>query len=237
MPNLVVLGARNLGGAILDRFLADGWEATAVVRSADTCAAVEARGARAIRADVRDPAALAGALEAVDRIDCLVNAVSVASFDPTVPWGGGPLAEATLARYRAWSTAVTEQAFVFFSEAARRLLAQGGPATVLQVGNRASREAAGGMGLWAAGWHGVRALARAATQELAPHGVHVALLVVNGPIASPKTRELIAGMAPDEVNDQAEVAAAVAYLASQEARGRSTELTLTPAAAAPAPWS
>ena len=82
MPALVVLGARNLGGAILDRFLADGWKATAIVRSAETAEAVEARGARAIRADVTDPSQLRDALAAAGPVDCLVNAVSVARLDP-----------------------------------------------------------------------------------------------------------------------------------------------------------
>jgi len=106
VPALVVLGARNLGGAILDRFLADGWEATAIVRSAETAEAVEARGARAIRADVTDPAQLRDALDAAGPVDCLVNAVSVARFDPQVPWGGGPLVDATIERYRAWGADV-----------------------------------------------------------------------------------------------------------------------------------
>ena len=70
MPALVVLGARNLGGAILDRFLADGWEATAIVRSAETAEAVEARGAHAIRADVTDPSQLHDALAAAGPVDC-----------------------------------------------------------------------------------------------------------------------------------------------------------------------
>ena len=236
MPHLVVLGARNLGGAILDRFLADGWQATAITRSADTLAAVEARGALGIEADVTEPEQLRAALESAGQIDCLVNAVSVARFDPEVPWGGGPLADATLERYRAWGAAVAEQAFVFLREAAHSLIAQGRRATVVQVANSSSREAVGGMALWSAGWHAVRALTSAAAQELAPHGVHVALLVVNGPIDSPKTRQMVAGMAPEAVNDQAEVAAAVSYLARQGTRGRSNELTLTPAGRAPAAW-
>jgi hypothetical protein len=128
MPRLVVLGARNLGGAIVDRFLADGWEAIAIVRSADTAAAVEERGAQAV------------------------------------------------------------------------------------------------------------ALTAAAADELRAHNIHVALLIVNGPIESPKTRRMIAGMPPEAVNDQSDVAAALAGLAAQGARGRTNELTLSPAGRAPAAW-
>ena len=62
MPTAVVLGARNLGGALLDQLLGSGWSAAAVARSEDTLAAVRERGALAIEADAADPASLAAAL-------------------------------------------------------------------------------------------------------------------------------------------------------------------------------
>ena len=237
MPSLVILGARNLGGAIVDRFLADGWDATAVVRSPETAEAVAARGARALQANVTDPAQLREALAAAGPVDCLVNAVSVARFDPAVPWGGGDTADADVERWRARGSDVAEQAFVFLSEGARHLVAQGRPATLVQIVNSAARQAAPGMGLWAAGWHGVRALTLAAAEELRTHGIHVALVVVNGPIESPKTRRALADVPPEAVNDQADVAAAVAFLAGQRVRGRSNELTVTPAGRPPAVWA
>ena len=76
---------------------------------------------------------------------------------------------------------------MFFSEGARLLVAQDRPATLVQIANRSSRAAAPGMGAWAAGWHGVRALTLAAADELREHGIHVALVIVDGPIESPKT--------------------------------------------------
>ena len=47
MPGLVVLGGRNLGGAILDRFLADGWAAAGVSITEATAQETRARGALA----------------------------------------------------------------------------------------------------------------------------------------------------------------------------------------------
>src|SRR4051794_38593472 len=109
MPNVVVLGARNLGGAILERLTGDGWQGCAIARSEDTLEAVRARGAVALQADASDPDSLSEALTRataeLGRIDLLVNAVSVARFDPDTPWGGGPLAEATLERFEAWGAA------------------------------------------------------------------------------------------------------------------------------------
>ena len=59
---VVVLGARNLGGAIIAHFLERGWSAAGVARSEDTLAQVTERGALAVAADAADPASLRGAL-------------------------------------------------------------------------------------------------------------------------------------------------------------------------------
>ncbi len=44
MPQLLVLGARNLGRVIAEHFIALGWEATGVARSDETAAAFPGRG-------------------------------------------------------------------------------------------------------------------------------------------------------------------------------------------------
>src|SRR4051812_49465324 len=62
MPTILVLGARNLGGAILDHFLAQGWSGAAVARSEDTLARVRHRRAPAIQADASDPSELQRAM-------------------------------------------------------------------------------------------------------------------------------------------------------------------------------
>src|SRR5256885_9907769 len=61
MSAAVVLGARNLGGAIVDHLLAEGWRAGAVARSDDTLERVRSAGALALSADAAGPGELAGA--------------------------------------------------------------------------------------------------------------------------------------------------------------------------------
>jgi len=235
MPNtILVLGARNLGAAILDHFLALGWRGAAVVRSADTRDAVRGRGALALDADASDPQQLA---EAVHRarselggLDVLVNAVSAAR--PPAgggTWGGGPIADADLDAYRGWGGAVSEQAFVFLSTGARALRAAGAGGTLVQVTGGSARRAMAGRGIWAAGTAALRALTHAAAQELRGEGIHVALLIVDGTIESPKTAGLTRDTAREALVDQAEIARAVEYLAGQGERGLTHELTLTPA--------
>jgi NAD(P)-dependent dehydrogenase (short-subunit alcohol dehydrogenase family) len=232
MPSMLVLGARNLGGAILDHFLAAGWSGGAVARSADTLDAVRARGALALEADAADPEALRAALrrarDELGDLRLLVNAVSASRPPGGGPFGGGPLAEATVAGFRGWSAAVSEQAFVFLSESARLLREQGGGGTLVQVTGGSARRAMPGRGLWASGAHAVRALVHAGAQELREEGIHVALLIVDATIESPKTAGYTRDTPREALADQAELAQAVAYLERQSPRGYTHELTITP---------
>ena len=172
MPRtMLTLGARNLGGAILDHFLAQGWNGAAVARSDDTLAAVRDRGALAIAADASDPGELERAMAQTraehGSLDLIVNAVT-ASRPPASggPWGGGPIADATMDGARGWTVAVAEQAFAFLSTGARALLENGG-GTLVQVTGGSSRRAMPGRGLWAAGAFATRALTQAAAPSCA----------------------------------------------------------------------
>ena len=228
MPSIVVLGARNLGGAILGHHLNNGWRGAAVARSPETLETVRAAGGLPLSADASDPDSLRDALEQArtefGRIDVIVNAVSAARPTRSGPFGGGALGEATVEDFRGWTGAVAEQAFVFLSEGVRA-----GAGTLIQVTGGSARRAMPGRGLWAAGAAATRALVHAAAQELRADGVHVALLIVDATIDSPKTAEFIAGKADNETADQAEIARAVEYLAGQGERALTHELVVTPA--------
>jgi NAD(P)-dependent dehydrogenase (short-subunit alcohol dehydrogenase family) len=230
---ILTLGARNLGGAILDHFLALGWNAAAVARSADTLASVRDRGALAIEADAADPGGLERAMTAArDRLgslDVIVNAVTASPRVAGQPWGGGPIAEGTLEGFRGWGVAVAEQSFAFLSTGARALLADGG-GTLVQVTGGSSRRAMPGRGPWAAGAFSARALTQAAAQELRTSRVHVALLIVDATIESPKTADRTRGTPREALADMAQIARAVQFLAEQDPRSYTHELTVTPAA-------
>jgi NAD(P)-dependent dehydrogenase (short-subunit alcohol dehydrogenase family) len=230
MPAIVVLGARNLGRAILHHFRADGWEGAAIARST---ASLEGIDGVAIQSDASDPDALRGALaqarEQLGGLDLLVNAVSASRpRRPGGAFGGGPLADATLDDFRGWGGAVAEQAFVFLSEGGRALRDAGG-GTLVQVTGGSARRAMPGRGAWAAGAAATRALTHAAAQEWREEGIHVALLIVDATIDSPKTEAMTRGRPPEATAGQADVARAVAALAAQGPRGMTHELVITPA--------
>ena len=229
---VLILGARNLGGAILDHLLAQGWKGAAVARSDDTLEAVRARGALAIAADASNPADLEQAIAQTraehGSIDLIVNAVTASRAPQGGPWGGGPIAEGTMDAVRGWTVAVAEQAFAFLSTGARALL-DGGGGTLVQITGGSSRRAMPGRGPWAAGAFAARALTQAAAQELRGQGVHVALLIVDATIESPKTADRTASAPPDSLGDMALIAQAVQFLAEQQPRAYTHELMVTPA--------
>jgi len=234
MPALVVLGARNLGGAILEHFLGRGWQGAAVARSDDTLERVRAAGGLALRADASSAGELEGTLAQaraqLGGLDLMVNAVS-ASRPPEGggPFGGGPIAEATVEGFRGWTAAVAEQAFVFLSTGARALRGAGGGGTLVQVTGGSARRAMPSRGLWSAGAQATRAMVHAAAQELREEGIHVALLVVDATIESPKTEAYTRDTPREALADMAEIARAVEFLAGQSARGLTHELVVTPA--------
>ncbi len=229
---IVVLGARNLGGAIVEHFAGRGWNTAAVARSAETLDAVRGRGALALEADAADREQLAGALararDEFGSLDAVVNAVSAARPPGGGPFGGGDLAAADEAAFQGWTVAVAQQAFTFLSVGARTLRQSGG-GTLVQITGGSSRRAMPGKGLWAAGAFATRALVQAAAQELRDEGVHVALLAVDATIESPKTAAFTGDQPANALADQGQVAEAVAFLVGQRERAWTHELVVTPA--------
>ena len=85
-----------------------------------------------------------------------------------------------------------------------------------------------GRGLWAAGSFAVRAITNAAALELREEGIQVTLLIVDAGIEPPSGP--YPGTQRETLADPRQIAAAVAFLASQGARAASHELTVTPLA-------
>jgi NAD(P)-dependent dehydrogenase (short-subunit alcohol dehydrogenase family) len=231
----VVFGARNLGRAVIELLVHDGWAVTGAARSQSTLDGVTEAGALAIEADVTDPESVADVLErsaaAHTGIDLVVNAAAAYGGDRSGPFGGGPIAEADPGGFDSWAAAPARAAFTFLSASARFALAQGRPATLVQVTGGSARRAMPGRGLWAAGSFGVRAITNAAALELRPRGIQVTLLIVDAGI-QPLDGSTRPGVSPDALADPRRIADAVLFLANQDARSATHELQLTPLAEA-----
>jgi NAD(P)-dependent dehydrogenase (short-subunit alcohol dehydrogenase family) len=229
----LVFGARNLGRAVVDGLLASRWSVAAAARSDATLDAVRELGALAIRADVTDPASVEAALDETARaygsVGLVVNAAAAYGGDRTGPFAGGPLAEASEEAFESWAVAPARSAFAFLRGSAHFLVAQGRPATVIQVTGGSSRRAMPGRGLWAAGSFGVRALTNAAALELREQGIHVALLIVDAGI-QPMSGPPRPGVPLEALADPRRLAEAVLFLAGQGERAATHELQITPLA-------
>lgn len=229
---VVVLGARNLGGAIIDHFLELGWNAAGIARNDETLEGVRRRGALPIGADAANMDGLREALGTaraeLGSLDAVVNAVSAARPTTSGPFGGGALAEADLDAFRGWTVAVAEQAFVFLSVGAGALRESGGGALV-QITGGSSRRAMPGRGLWAAGAFAARALVQAAAQEFRQEGIHAALLAVDATIESSKTAGFTRDVPREALGEMGQIADAVSFLVQQEFRALTHELVVTPA--------
>jgi len=229
----VVFGARNIGRAVIELLLSDGWAVTGVARSQSTLDGISAAGALALQADVTDPASVYDVLEpaaaAQGGVDLVVNAAAAYGGDRSGPFGGGPIAEADLDGFDSWTAAPARAAFSFLSASGRFALTQGRGATLVQVTGGSARRALPGRGLWAAGSFGVRAITNAAALELRSHGIQVTLLIVDAGI-QPLDGSTRAGVSPEALADPRRIADAVLFLAKQDARSATHELQLTPLA-------
>ena len=123
---------------------------------------------------------------------------------------------------------MAEQCFVFLSTGLRVLRESGDGGTLIQVTGGSARRAMPGRGLWSAGAQASRAMTHAAAQEVREEGIHVALLIVDATIESPKTEAFTRDTPREALADMRLIAEAVDYLAGQEQRAYTHELMLTP---------
>src|SRR3954452_22182278 len=91
----LVFGARNLGRAVIEALVADGWQVAGAARSQETLDGVTAAGALALQADVTDQAnvraTVQAAADAHGGIDLVVNAASAYGGTRRGPFGGRPV--------------------------------------------------------------------------------------------------------------------------------------------------
>ena len=228
-----MFGARNLGKAIIEVLVADGWAVAGAARTDATLAGVTALGALALRADVTEPAsverALAQAVEAHGDVDLVVNAAAAYGGERRGPFGGGPVVEAELDAFDSWAAWPAGRRSRSSPPAAAFCAREKRPATV------ARSRAAPPDGPWPAaavgcGSFGVRAITNAAALELREDGIQVTLLIVRTRRHRAALRTLPRHRPREALADPREIATAVAFLAGQGARAASHELVVTPLA-------
>jgi NAD(P)-dependent dehydrogenase (short-subunit alcohol dehydrogenase family) len=113
-------------------------------------------------------------------------------------------------------------------QAAARLMVPRGSGTIIFTGATASLRGSAGFANLAVPKFGLRALAQSMARELAPHGIHVAHVIIDGQIASERYEHLAAERGPDSLLIPDEIARAYWHLYCQHPSTWTHELDLRP---------
>jgi NAD(P)-dependent dehydrogenase (short-subunit alcohol dehydrogenase family) len=226
VPTLLVFGARNVGRVLARELTADGWNAAAVARTQDTIDALRAEvpDALGIVADATSSTEVERAFaETQDRFGPVDLVVRALTNGPR----GGSIVEVPPDAFDSYLQQLLPAIFNVLRVGSRVLVENGGGTFVQMTGGSARR----GMpkrGPWAATAFATRALTQSVAGELRERNVHVALLIVDAVIESPKTAGWMEGEPPEKFATMEEIAKAVAYLHGQSPRAWTHELQLTP---------
>lgn len=218
----------GLGRAVAERFADAGYKVALLARRADALAAVASARADGrftpISCDVTDGAAVARAFARVagelGPPDCVVfNAGG---------WSRGGITELTAEAFeRSWRVGCLG-GFHVGQAAARAMLEHGRGGSILFTGATASLRGGSGFAAFAAGKFGLRALAQSMARELAPAGIHVAHVIIDGQIMSERYRQLAAERGPEALLEPAAIAETYWQLHAQPRSAWTFELELRP---------
>jgi NAD(P)-dependent dehydrogenase (short-subunit alcohol dehydrogenase family) len=143
----------------------------------------------------------------------------------------GPIAETSSDQFGEMWRAASYGGFLVGREAARRM-APYGEGTILFTGATAAVKASAGFAAFAAGKHGLRAVAQSMAKELGPQGIHVAHLIIDGVIDVPRVHEnmpdLASSKGEDGLIDPRSIASTMLWLHEQPKNAWTFELDLRP---------
>ncbi len=230
-PTAIIVGAGpGLGLALARRFAREGFALALVARREDTLAQLGAQlghlGPRlkTYAADATDADTVAAVCAAVERDlgEPSVLVYNAGSYRP------GGIADITPEDFEAaWKTGCLG-AFLF----AHRLLpamAAAGHGTVLLTGATAAWRGGKGFATLAVPKFGLRALAQSMAREYGPQGVHVAHVVIDGQIDTPRLRQRDPDRADHTVLSPDAIAETYWQLHGQDPSAWTLEMDLRPA--------
>ena len=230
----VVVGAGDgLGSAVARRFAREGFVACLVRRHGDkldgAVKEIEAAGGRAhaFGVDARREDEVVALFERIEREVGPIE-VAVHNIGANVNFS---ILEMEARKYmKVWEMACFT-GFLTGREAARRMVPRG-RGTILFTGATASLRGGSGFAAFAGAKFALRALAQSMARELGPKGVHVAHVVVDGPIDMPWIRqnfpEMVAARPADGLLAPAAIAESYWALHSQPRSAWSFELDVRP---------
>ncbi len=220
---LIVGAGDGLSAALARSFARDGGMRVVLAsRHPDRLAGLAAElDAVALDCDATDPAQVAALFDSIDRDPR--GALEVVVYNPglRVP---GAVVDVDPAQVADALAVNAYGGFLVAQQAARRMLANG-RGTLLFTGASASIKGYARSAAFAMGKFALRGLAQSLARELAPQGVHVAHVVIDGQIAHPQRAR---PDTPDAQLDADAIAAEYLRLARQPRSAWSWEVELRP---------
>jgi NAD(P)-dependent dehydrogenase (short-subunit alcohol dehydrogenase family) len=235
---VAIVGAGDyIGGAIAERFAAEGYRVFGGRRHGDQLAAlnetIETAGGRfeARSLDARQEDQVAAFMAEADT-DQPLEAV-IFNVGANVNF---PILETTERVFRKVWEMACEGGFLTGREAARRMLERGA-GSIFFTGATASVRGGPGYAAFASAKAGLRALAQSMARELGPRNIHVAHLIIDAGVDTAFVRDRIAAargadalesLAPDTLMNPASIAQAYWHLHQQTRDAWTFELDLRP---------
>ncbi|WP_437734547.1 SDR family NAD(P)-dependent oxidoreductase [Sorangium sp. So ce1335] len=191
----VVVGVGpGLGAAVSRRFAREGFAVGLVARTAATCEAVqreiEQAGGRALSApaDATDPVSVAAAFA---RVKQTLGPAEVMIYNASDFRVAGALELTPQELEASWR--ITCLGGFVCAQAALPDMLERGRGTLLFTGATASLRGGPRFSALAVGKFGLRAVAQSLARELGPRGIHVAHVIVDGLIDTPRVRAMVPG--------------------------------------------
>lgn len=193
----VVVGAgTGTGAEVAKRFAAGGYAVALARRSVDALKPlvdeIEAAGgkASAYAVDAGNEQAVVELFEAADGD---LGSVEVAIFN-AAGFTMGPVVDTTVEVFTDMWRASSLGGFLVGREAARRMVPRQ-RGTIIFTGATAAMKASARFAAFAAGKHGLRAVAQSLAKEVGPQGIHVAHVIIDGIIDVPRVHESMPDLA------------------------------------------
>jgi NAD(P)-dependent dehydrogenase (short-subunit alcohol dehydrogenase family) len=226
----VVVGVGpGLGGALAVRFARGGFRVALVARHDESVRPVQTEvdriggSARAFLADVADEESVRSTLR---RIHEEVGAPEVLLYNAGAFQLGGILELSTATFEQAWR--VNCLGGFLSARAVLPSMIERGRGTIIFSGATASLRGSARFAGVAVGKFGLRALAQSMARELGPRGIHVAHVVIDGQIDTPRVRANLPERDPKTFLDPMAIAETYWSLHSQHASAWSHEIDLRP---------
>ena len=220
----------GLGAAVARRFAREGFAVALMARRLESVAGVreeieDAGGtALSISADATDPTSVAAAF---DEVRSSLGDPEVFVYNAGAFQMGGIL-DLSPEKFDECFKANCAGAF-YAAQQVLPAMVEAGRGTVLLTGATASLRGGARFSALAVGKFGLRALAQSIAREFGPQGIHVAHVVVDGQIDTPRVREMTPGREDHTMLSPDAIAETYWQLHSQDRTAWTLELDLRPA--------